>query len=539
MKNYCRKILKCVTLIALSFVFGCSQPAAPAPKSVIPEDAEGLDPTIGMLTEVFASGPIPVRGYGLVSGLNGTGSAECPEAVRSYLEKYILQHYAGTSVNVNQIIASPDTAVVIVDGIIPPAAAKGERFDVKVSALTGTQTTSLEGGWLLGSDLYEARQLGVSIKSLASAEGAVYTGSLEIDTDPRTGLVLGGGLTYEEYKINFALRRPDYRVASQIRNRINERYGFGTASALAPGSIELQVPSKYASEKAKFLQLVRATYLAETPGLVEKRILRHIQKLASEPNKNAEELALEAIGNASLSRVASLVNSSDNEVSFRAARCMSSLGDRKGTELLWDFARNKNSPYRIEAINAIVNSTGKQAAAQLRAFLNDADFSVRLAAYENLTRFNDFTISRRQIGGSFYLDEITTTGKPAIFVSRQEQAKIVLFAAPINCRSGLFVETPDGTITINAPAGEQEATIIRKHPRRPEIILRLKSTLDLADIIRTLCSEPVSKTGEVGPGLGVPYSTVIPILKQMVDSGAVEAEFRLGPYSRGLPIIKK
>lgn len=540
MSENSQKLIWCGILVALSFVFACAQAPAPVTKPALPEDAEGLGPTIGMLAEVFASNPIPVRGYGLIGGLNGTGSSECPEAVRGYLEKYILQHFAGRSVNVNEIIASPDTAVVIVDGIIPSAAAKGQRFDVRVAALPGTQTTSLEGGWLLGGDLYEARQLGVSIKPLASAEGPVYSESLEPGAaDPRTGYVLAGGVVFEEYKINLALRRPDYRIVSQIRNRINERFGFETAWALAPGSIELRVPGRYAAAKGRFLQLVRATYLTETPALVEKRILSHVRKLASEPNKNADELAMEAIGNAAVPKLALLVNSSDNEVRFRAARCMSNLGDRKAREILWSIATDKNSPYRIEAIEAIVNSSGKEALPQLRTFLRDDDFSVRLAAYENLVRLNDISVSRGQIAGSFYLDQISAPGKPAIFVSRQEQARVVLFAAPINCRSDLFVETPDGSITINAQPGEQVATIIRRHPRRPETIIRLKSSMDLADVIQTLCSEPVSRKAEVGPGLGVPYSTLVPILRQMVDSGAVQAEFHVGPYPKGLPNIKK
>jgi hypothetical protein len=494
-----------------------------------------------MLTEVFASDPIPVRGYALVGGLNGTGSSECPEPIRAYLEKYILQHFSGQKVNVNEIISSPNTAVVIVDGIIPPAAAKGQRFDVRVTALPGTQTTSLVGGWLYGCDLYEARQLGISIKSLASAEGPVYIDSLDAGTvDGRTGFCLGGGSVLEEYRINLALRRPDYRIASQIRNRINERFGYETAWALAPGSVELRVPTKYTAAKAKFLQLVRFTYLTETPELVEKRILNHVRKLSSEPNKNADEFALEAIGNAAVPKLSAVLNSSDLDVRFRAARCMSNLGDKRASEILWSIATDKKSTHRIGAIDAIVNfSVGQDSVSLLGILLQDDDFNVRLAAYENLVRLNEGAISRKLIAGSFYLDQITASGKPAIFVSRRGTARVALFGAPIYCRNDLFIESPDGAITINAAPGEQVATIIRRHPRRPDTIVRLKSSLDLADIIQTLCSEPVAQPGEGGPGLGLPYSTLVGIIKQMVDSGAIQAQFRTGPQPEELPNIKK
>jgi len=524
-------MLWCITLATLLFAFGCGGPAGAPSKLPSAADNNGLGPTIGTLAEIFASDFIPVRGYGLVGGLNGTGSSECPPQIRTYLEKYLLQHFSGTKVNIDEIISSPDTAVVIVEGIIPPAASQKQRFDIRVIALPGTQTTSLGGGWLYGADLYEARHLGISIKSLATTEGPVYVDLLDPNAaDARTGYVLGGGSITDDYKINLALRRPDYRTASQIRNRINERFGYETAWALAPGSIELRVPDKYAGAKGKFIQLVRATYLAETPELVEKRIASHIQKLASSPNKGANEAALEAIGNACLPKLAALISSSDPEVRFRVARCMLNLGDNQGREALWSIAADKTSPYRVEAIEAIVSVGPKQdAETLLRGLLRDDDISVRLTACENLIRLNDVTVSQKLIADSFYLDQIPGApgqpGKPAVFVWRQNQPRVVLLGSPIYCRGDIFIESPDGSITINAPAGQQFATIIRKHPRRSDTIIRLQSTLDLADIIQTLCSEPLARPSQGGPGLGIPYSTLVALLSQMADSGVFAAEF--------------
>ncbi len=535
------KMLLCVTLLLLLVAFGCAGPHRSAPKARPAADNNGLGDTIGMLAEVFASNAIPVRGYALVGGLNDTGSAECPTQIRTYLDKYILQHLSGTKVNINKLISSPDTAVVIVEGIVPPAASKNQRFDIRVTALPGTQTTSLEGGWLYGADLYEAHQLGMTINTLATAEGPVYTDSVGPDApNPRTGYVLGGGTVLEEYKINLALRRPDYRAASQIRNRINERFGYETAVALAPGSVELHVPAKYTAAKDRFIQLVRATYLAETPEIVEKRIITHIQKLAGSQNKNASEFALEAIGNVCLPKLAAILNSSDPEVRLRAARCMLNLGDKRGLEALWNIATDKSSSYRVEAIGTVANGAAPEdAASLLRGLLRDDDFPVRLAAYENLVRLKDPIASQKLIANSFYLDQITQSGKPAIFVSRRDQPRVALFDAPIYCRSDVFIETPDRAVTINVPAGEQMATIIRKHPRHPDVIIQLKSSLDLADIIQTLCREPLTPSDQGGPGLGVSYSTLAGLLKQMADSGAVPAEFHIGPQPKNLPTIKK
>jgi hypothetical protein len=542
MKFYLRKALWCVTLVSFLAAFGCGGPGRQAAKNKSTADNNAINDTIGMYAEIFASDAIPISGYALVGGLNGTGSSECPAQIRTYLQKYILQRLAGAKVNVDDLISSPDTAVVIVEGMIPPAASKNQRFDVRVTALPGTQTTSLEGGWLYGVDLFEARQIGTGIKSLAAAEGPVFSDSTIPGSpqDPRTGYVLGGGTVVEEYKVNLALRLPDYRIVSQIRNRINERFGYEIAVALAPGSIELRIPTKYLETKSRFIQLVRATYIVGSPELTDKRIMTHIEKLAGSKDKNASEIALEAIGNAAMPKLAALLNSSDPEVRLRAARCMFNLGDQRGRESLWGIATDKKSSYRLEAIDALVNtSAGQDVTSMLQSLLRDEDLSIRLIAYENLVRLKDVTVSRKLIANSFYLDQITQTGKPAILVSRRNQPRVALLGAPVYCRSNVFIETSDGTITINVPADEKYATIIRKHPRRPDTIIQLKSSLDLADVIETLCREPLTPTAQGGPGLGVPYSTLAGLLNKMVDSGAVQAEFYAGPLPKTLPNIKK
>jgi hypothetical protein len=51
-----------------------------------------------------------------------------------------------------QLLNSSDTAVVIVEGVIPPGAPKGSKFDVRVTVAPGTSTVSLEGGRLLIAD---------------------------------------------------------------------------------------------------------------------------------------------------------------------------------------------------------------------------------------------------------------------------------------------------------------------------------------------------------------------------------------------------
>ena len=65
-------------LFVVFFIGGCGKPAGTGkePNKLTPEIDLGA--TIGSLAEVFSFESIPVEGYGLVGGLSGTGSGECP-----------------------------------------------------------------------------------------------------------------------------------------------------------------------------------------------------------------------------------------------------------------------------------------------------------------------------------------------------------------------------------------------------------------------------------------------------------------------------
>jgi len=541
MTSILRQAVYALTALILSIVAGCG-PRKQAAESGKPLPQGELGTTIGMLAEVFASDTIPVRGYALVGELNGTGSSECPTPVRVYLEKYILQQLAGTKkVTVEELISSPDTAVVMVEGLIPAAASRDQRFDVRVLALPGTSTTSIEGGWLYGADLYQAQRFTGAIKPLANAEGQVFTDTIDTSNpNKKAGYIIGGGKVLDDYKINLALRRADFKLASDIRNRVNELFGYETAWALSAGQIELRVPAKYTGRKERFIQVVKATFLGETPELTEKRIMTFVQRLAGSQDKAASEIALEAIGNASTGKLTALLNSSNEEVRLRAGRCMLNLGDQRGLETLQKIALDKRSSYRVEAMEAIVGGVKPKVAAPIaRELIRDDDFAVRLIAYENLKRIDDLSITSARVANAFYLEQISQSGKPAIYVSRSGQPRIVLFGAPIYCRDNLFVQSQDSSITINAPSGQGYVTILCRHPTHPDLVVQLRSTFELGDIIRTLCDEPQSK-GEGGQkGLGVSYSAVAALLKQMSDKGAVEAEFHAGALPKiGLNIKK-
>ena len=493
-----------------------------------------LGTTIGSLVEMSWPESIRLEGYSLVVGLRGTGSAECPPQIRAYLAQHLLTQFPGRTINIERFIGGSDTAVVLVEGIMPAVASRNEYFDVRVTALGGTQTTSLEGGFLLGTELKTVGTFGIKTKVVADARGPVFIDKISTsEMNKRIGYVLGKGKVLDEYKVTLVLGEPDFITTNNIRNRLNELFGDGTAKVILPGRLEVKVPAKYREQKQRFISIIKATYLSQSTEITGERIKTFIRKLAALQDADASEVALEAIGNQSLSGLVVLLNVSNEQVRLRAARCMLNLGSDAGLVTLRQIAMDRGSAYRVEALESITTGARRNDAARIsQRLLRDDDFHIRLAAYEQLRKLDDIAVTQERIAGNFYLEQIVQTPHKTIFVSRSGQPRIVLFGAPIRCSDGIFVSSADGDITIDAPVGQEYVSIIRKHPLRPGVIAQLKSSFELGDIIRTLCEKPLKKGEQGRGGLGVTYADVIALLKRMCDKGAVKAEFWAGPLPK-------
>ncbi|MHC4124226.1 MAG: flagellar basal body P-ring protein FlgI [Planctomycetota bacterium] len=517
------KIVIIISIIILLSTGGCIElrKDRSKPEKLLLEKNE--EEKIGELVEIFYS-KIPVEGFSLVGNLQGTGSSECPTGIRKYLVRYIKQQLPDEK-KVGKFIASTDTAVVKIQGFIPPAARKNERFDIKITALSGTQTTSLEGGMLWGADLFEAGKLGVAIKTIAKAEGSLFIDKIsDHKINKNSAYILGGGKVTEDHKVNLFLIKPSYSAASLIRNRLNERFGPEIAKAVSPSLVELKIPPKYNLERERFIALVKTMYLSENPKLLKQRINASVMELAVSDNKYKSEIALEAIGKESLKKLAALLNSRNEKVCLHASRCMLRMRSNEGFEAMRNIAMDEMSSYRIEALKAISNSADRNAASAVaRRLLRDNNLDIRLAAYQQLLKLDDIMITHELIANNFYIDQIAQVKDKAVIAFRSGQLRIVLLGAPIKCRDNIFVQSVDGHITINVPSDAKEVSIILMRDKK---IMSLKSSFDLNDIIRTLCEGPL-KQGNYE--LRVTYADLIAILKQMCEKGAIPAEFKAGP----------
>jgi flagellar basal body P-ring protein FlgI len=159
-----RKLLPLLMIVASS---SCSniEKANPQPKSTFtqrPPIEMDVDPimrgTIAGEAVLLGFNDTVVRGYGLVVGLKGTGSRAMPVEVRALLLREIGQRkqfdpLLSPNGSNARLLDTDDVSAVIIEGIIPPGAVAGTRFDVRVYAAPGTSTTSIEGGRLWMTDL--------------------------------------------------------------------------------------------------------------------------------------------------------------------------------------------------------------------------------------------------------------------------------------------------------------------------------------------------------------------------------------------------
>ena len=532
----------CVTgLLLAAAAGGCQKKETATADSIALTPPVELGATIGSLAEVVKPEPVAVEGYGLVGGLAGTGSGYCPPEVRAYLKQYIATQLPNERVNVDELIESKNTAVVVLEAMVPATPSMGEHFDVRVALPPGSEATSIQGGWLYKAELVAKGTFGVQTRSLATVEGPVFINPIgTADLDLRSGHILGGGRTLYEYTVRLRLSKANYRAVSLIRNRLSERYGPNIANAVSPSVIEVTIPVQYRQRKTQF----RLDAPGHVPGGYERANQcqnQHLRPAVGRLRRQGRQRDRPGGGRPGEYGL--------NSVRFSIPpmpRCVCGrldvswrLGDNRGLAPLRDLALDPKSPYRLEALDAVMILARRADAITLaHRLLRDDDVAVVLAAYDKLRQIDDRAVSREVIGRGFLLEQVVQSSHKAIFVSRSGDPRVVLFGDPLKCHDNLFVESPDQTLVLDARAGQGFVSVIRKHPTRPGVIGPIRSKPDVGEIVRTLGDEPA--TGSAGPlqSLGIPYSQVIALLEQMSAKDAVAAQFWAGPLPKIGPSVK-
>lgn len=505
--------------------------------------------TIGAYTYYEGLAPMRVRGYGLVVGLGKNGSSDCPKPIYDRLvQSMYKQHRFGSSgvvgvkdVTPEAMINDVDTAVVVVYGDIPPAAVEGSRFDVTVMALPGTQTKSVRGGRLFTADLEMYRvvapDVSISGRILARAAGPVFINPFSDDqsatkANPLQGTILGGGTVLMDRRVRLVLTEPSYQRARQIQERINAQFpgGAKVADAQSPSFIQLHVPPTFQSDTGHFLTLLRSLYLSRDPSFEASRA-RALAEEIVQPDAPHAGIAscFEGLGRKALPSLTELYTHPKDYVSFHAAAAGLRLGDHIAGDVMAAQAADPKSPFRFQAIRGLGEATDIGATAvALRRLLADKDPRVQVSAYEALIRRHDPAIDSRLIGGdNFALDVITASPSNFVYVKRSGERHIAMFGDDLRCTPPALYRSPDGGLTLNARAGDEQFTAIRTVLAHDVSSPPLPVPFALPQLVTLLGSDPgVAPNGTV-LGLGLDYGAIVHAIYRLCQTHAIDAQFVL------------
>ena len=296
----CRTLALCLSVAmigaGLGLVPGCEsvekappQPTASRASRAIPLDvARIMRGTVASEAVLVGYQPVVVRGYGLVVNLAGTGSRDIPPTLRAHMLAEMARRGIGSAtagldhIKPEAMLDSPNTAIVIVEAVLPPGAVgkevrrglilPGTTFDVRVYADPRTGTTSLEGGTLYTTELRPGPLTtgGRQAFTLAEARGPIFINpfadpdAMERDTiDRRTGVILGGGEATRDNPIKLRLATPSHARAEILQSSINAYFPRepgqkdDTARGESDESIAITVPPSYRENPDEFVELLR------------------------------------------------------------------------------------------------------------------------------------------------------------------------------------------------------------------------------------------------------------------------------------------
>jgi hypothetical protein len=474
-----------------------------------------------------------------------------------------------------EILGNPDTAVVMVTGLIPMGINKGERFDLEIRALPSTDTTSLEGGFLLECDLTRVLSArGVEAKSevLALGRGSIFVSpaSGSADTfgdagsagtsatssagivstgarktgDPRVGRIIGGGKATKTRSFQLSLFASSYRIVDQIARMVNTRFP-GAAKGNGDSRVDLTAPREYQDDKGTFLDVVGSLYLREGAAVRDQRVDLLIQSLTAGKDMDRVSVCLEAFGPSVAPRLHALCEDPKEAIRFYAGRTLAGLQDARAINVLDRILMDDKSEFQEQAAEAVGRLHSGAGLGILSRALNVKSARVRVAAWQAMLRLSPLTTVVKRYEDKFSLSLIPTRGEPLIYVSRTVRPHIAIFG-DAQVRTPVLAET--ARVTASAVAGASKIRLITHYHDHD---VQIDSPLDIRAIIDKLTmpiEPPLTADGSLpdrmGPpqGLGLGYSDVVGLLNELSRKRALTVPVMLQPlklYVTGdRPVLK-
>jgi flagellar P-ring protein precursor FlgI len=201
-----------------------------------------------------------LTGYGLVTGLAGTGDSARNKATRQSIANMLSRFDLTLAAD---DVQSRNVAAVMVTATLAPFARPGDAIDVTVTSIGDAR--SLVGGALMLAPLK-----GPDGRIYALSQGALSVGGYKYDMNgnvvqknhPTVASIPGGAIVEMEVagnvaadrsNVTFVLSEPDYTTASRVAGAINSRFGSQLAIARDGSGVDIQIPSQRRERMTDFL----------------------------------------------------------------------------------------------------------------------------------------------------------------------------------------------------------------------------------------------------------------------------------------------
>ena len=508
---------------------------------VPPEPANAIKTKlIGHLAIPYNMHPLRVEAVGLVSNLPGTGSDPAPGPQRAALVAEMQTRGVKTP---SAVLSSKNTSLVLVQAYLRPGIQKGDAIDVEVRTPSRSETTNLRGGYLLPTRLKELAVMDDSMihegTPLAEAQGAILVNPLAKEGNDVVGLcrgrILGGGRARISRPL--ALVIPDssnqkLTTINQMVDAINKRFHkndkgiqSGVAKAIRKEYIELAVHPRYKDNIERYVRVVRAIALRETPSEQADRIALLKSRLLDPDTAADAALQLEAIGRDGIETLREGLKCRDLEAKFFAAEALAYLDQSEAAAPLGDVARREPA-FRVFALTALSAMEDRAAYEELCSLLGLASAETRYGAFRALWAMNpaDPLVAGDPAIRDFHYVVLDPGGPSMIHTTRSRRPEIVLFGknqqfagrVAINAGSKIMV-------TSASPDGISVARFAVNEPDQKRLVSN-----QVDQVIRAIVE------------LGGTYPDVVQALEEAKGAGMLPSRFEVDalpeagvPYERG------
>lgn len=495
--------------------------------------------------------PIIAAGYGLVVNLDGTGSQDVPPQVRAHMIADLAKRGVGETtrgwggLTPSALLDSKDTAVVIVEGIVPQVASgrkpaptgvrknhpnlRGTLFDVQIFVEPSSGTSSLEGGTLLPTILRigDLRTGRTQAKDIGIAQGPIFINpfadpeAVGSDSIHRTsGRILDGGEVTKTISMQLVLFSPSHNRAIDIQTAINRRFpeeagqGVLTARAINDELVDITVPPSWSENVDDFMNLMLHINLRSKNA--EKNALDIKRLLVADPSpKNADAASWrwQAIGDRSLPVIRELYDFPEDLPRLAAMRTGGRLGDPIVIDHLLDAAINGvGFSGRLEAIDLLKEmSTDPRIELGLRPLLNDQTLEIRLRTAEALIDRGDYTMKGGVVDKKFELF-VAESEYPLIYCTQAGLPRIIVLG-DLKIQNPIMFDTWSHRLIIRDSKEEENLINVRYQAKDQRGIMLEQTSTTLPAFICFLAHKPIPESPS--KGLNLSYSRTVGVLHSL------------------------